>query len=344
MAKTSISVRPCNIGSAERHNLRSKELDYIRPDLTENNESLVGRKISECLTDIKRRYQATTGQRLQKKATPIREGVVVIQEDTTMQQLQNFANRIEEKWGVKTIQICTHKDEGADVWDGNKEAWKPNYHAHMVFDWTQEDGRSIKLNKQDMVQMQTILAECLGMERGVSSDAKHLSAIQYKNHIEAEKAARLKAEIADMEDFKNLKANPISVKEDFSLLSKEQQVSLLRELSKIASEPARQEEKKTVVFSTEGRTLTISEETATINLRGKDFDASGILSEFKRINVNWRSVSPSKIESLLRGKEITLVSRGKQLSLRLQKGIGGYVLKSALSFVTAITEAGANEH
>lgn len=214
----------------------------------------------------------------------------------------------------------------------------------MVFDWTQEDGRSIKLNKQDMVQMQTILAECLGMERGVSSDAKHLSAIQYKNHIEAEKAARLKAEIADMEDFKNLKANPISVKEDFSLLSKEQQVSLLQELSKIASEPARQEEKKTVVFSTEGRTLTISEETATINLRGKDFDASGILSEFKRINVNWRSVSPSKIESLLRGKEITLVSRGKQLSLRLQKGIGGYVLKSALSFVTAITEAGANEH
>lgn len=344
MAKTSISVRPCNIGSAERHNLRSKELDYIRPDLTENNESLVGRKISECLTDIKRRYQATTGQRLQKKATPIREGVVVIQEDTTMQQLQNFANRIEEKWGVKTIQIYTHKDEGTDVWDGNKEAWKPNYHAHMVFDWTQEDGRSIKLNKQDMVQMQTILAECLGMERGVSSDAKHLSAIQYKNHIEAEKAARLKAEIADMEDFKNLKANPISVKEDFSLLSKEQQVSLLQELSKIASEPARQEEKKTVVFSTEGRTLTISEETATINLRGKDFDASGILSEFKRINVNWRSVSPSKIESLLRGKEITLVSRGKQLSLRLQKGIGGYVLKSALSFVTAITEAGANEH
>ena len=240
--------------------------------------------------------------------------------------------------------LHTHKDEGADVWDGNKEAWKPNYHAHMVFDWTQEDGRSIKLNKQDMVQMQTILAECLGMERGVSSDAKHLSAIQYKNHIEAEKAARLKAEIADMEDFKNLKANPISVKEDFSLLSKEQQVSLLQELSKIASEPARQEEKKTVVFSTEGRTLTISEETATINLRGKDFDASGILSEFKRINVNWRSVSPSKIESLLRGKEITLVSRGKQLSLRLQKGIGGYVLKSALSFVTAITEAGANEH
>ena len=34
MAKTSINVRACNIGSAERHNLRSKELDYIRLTLS----------------------------------------------------------------------------------------------------------------------------------------------------------------------------------------------------------------------------------------------------------------------------------------------------------------------
>ena len=239
MAKTSIHIRPVK-GGSEAHNNRTKKLGYVREDLTPNNEHWSIDTIANRRADIEQRYRASVGQRMQKKATPIREGVVVIQEDTTMQQLQNFANRIEEKWGIKTIQIYTHKDEGADAWDGNKEAWKPNYHAHMVFDWTQEDGRSIKLNKQDMVQMQTILAECLGMERGVSSDVKHLSAIQYKNHVEAEKAARLKAEIADMEDFKNLKANPISVKEDFSLLSKEQQVSLLQELSKIASEPARQ--------------------------------------------------------------------------------------------------------
>lgn len=29
MAKTCIRVEACNIGSSERHNLRSKELDYI---------------------------------------------------------------------------------------------------------------------------------------------------------------------------------------------------------------------------------------------------------------------------------------------------------------------------
>lgn len=41
MAKTCIRVEACNIGSSERHNLRSKELDYIRPELTHRNEQWV---------------------------------------------------------------------------------------------------------------------------------------------------------------------------------------------------------------------------------------------------------------------------------------------------------------
>lgn len=182
MAKTSINVRACNIGSAERHNLRSKELDYIRPELSYRNEQWVEMKIADVLEDIREKYKQHTGQSMQKKATPVREGVVMIEDGTTLQQLQEFAERIEERFGIHTFQIYTHKDEGASVWDGNSEAWKPNYHAHMIFDWTDgETGRTRKLNKQDMAEMQTILAECLGMERGISSDRKHLSAIQYKN-------------------------------------------------------------------------------------------------------------------------------------------------------------------
>lgn len=69
---------------------------------------------------------------MQKKATPIREGVVVIEDGTTLRQLQDFAGRLEERFGIHTFQIYTHKDEGASVWDGNAETWKPNYHAHMI--------------------------------------------------------------------------------------------------------------------------------------------------------------------------------------------------------------------
>lgn len=204
MAKTSINVRACNIGSAERHNLRSKELDYIRPELSYRNEQWSEMKIADVLEDIREKYKLHTGQSMQKKATPIREGVVVIEDGTTLRQLQDFAERIEERFGIHTFQIYTHKDEGASVWNGNAETWKPNYHAHMIFDWTDgETGRTRKLNKQDMAEMQTMLAECLGMERGISSDRKHLSAIQYKNMVEAEKVAQIEKECRQMEGKRN---------------------------------------------------------------------------------------------------------------------------------------------
>lgn len=210
MAKTSINVRACNIGSAERHNLRSKELDYIRPELSYRNEQWSEMKIADVLEDIREKYKQHTGQSMQKKATPIREGVVVIEDGTTLRQLQDFAERIEERFGIHTFQIYTHKDEGASVWDGNTEAWKPNYHAHMIFDWTDgETGRTRKLNKQDMAEMQTMLAECLGMERGISSDRKHLSAIQYKNMVEAEKAAKIEKECRQMEHERNTIADEV---------------------------------------------------------------------------------------------------------------------------------------
>lgn len=136
---------------------------------------------------------------MQKKATPIREGVIVISEDTTLRQLQNLAEKLEERFGVHAFQIYTHKDEGANAWDGREEAWKPNYHAHMIFDWTDgHTGKTVKLNKHDMAEMQTITAECLNMERGVSSDRKHLSAMQYKNQMETEKAEQLQKDIEQL--------------------------------------------------------------------------------------------------------------------------------------------------
>lgn len=113
MAKTCIRVEACNIGSSERHNLRSKELDYIRPELTHRNEQWVECSIAEVHRDITEKYKEATGQGLQKKATPIREGVIVISEETTIQQLQDLAEKLEERFGVHAFQIYTHKDEGA---------------------------------------------------------------------------------------------------------------------------------------------------------------------------------------------------------------------------------------
>lgn len=191
MSKTSIHIEPCNIGSSEQHNQRLKHLDYVRPDLSPQNESWVGvADLPAHLEQLRILVKEKTGRAMQKKATPIREGVIVIRQDTTIEQLKGLADAIEQRWGIKTLQIYTHKDEGHTDSEG---AWKPNIHAHIVFDWVNHDtGKSIKLSKQDMSEMQTMVADCLEMVRGESSDITHLGAIQYKTQAEEQRLRTLK--------------------------------------------------------------------------------------------------------------------------------------------------------
>ncbi len=191
MSKTSIHIEPCKIGSSEQHNQRLKHLDYVRPDLSHQNERWVGvADLPAHLDNLKTLVKDKTGRSMQAKATPIREGVIVIKQDTTIAQLRGLADAIEQRWGVKTLQIYTHKDEGHTDSDGS---WKPNLHAHIVFDWVNHDtGKSIKLSKQDMAEMQTMVADCLEMVRGESSDITHLGAIQYKTQAEEQRLRTLK--------------------------------------------------------------------------------------------------------------------------------------------------------
>jgi len=184
MAATSINIQPVKTGS-EAHNLRQKELDYVNKELTYMNESISQDAIANRLAEIKTRYTETTGQQMQKKSTPIREGVIVIQDKTEMWILENFALACKNKFVIRAFQIHMHMDEGHR--DLITQEWKPNLHAHMVFDWTDpKTGKSIKLNRQDMAELQTLCADCLGMERGVSSDKQHLNAVQFKT-LEVEK-------------------------------------------------------------------------------------------------------------------------------------------------------------
>jgi hypothetical protein len=191
MSKTSIHIEPCKIGSSEAHNQRMKHLDYVRPELSHLNESWVGvADLPAHLNDLKTLVKNKTGRKMQAKATPIREGVIVIRQETTIEQLKGFATAIEQRWGIKTLQIYTHKDEGHTDSEGS---WKPNLHAHIVFDWVDHTtGKSIKLSRQDMAEMQTMVADCLEMVRGESSDLKHLGAIQYKTQAEAQRLQTLK--------------------------------------------------------------------------------------------------------------------------------------------------------
>ncbi|WP_373787017.1 relaxase/mobilization nuclease domain-containing protein, partial [Bacteroides heparinolyticus] len=187
--QTSIHVQPVK-GGSEQHNKREKELDYIRPELSHLNEYWEKDTQTDRLENVKSRYLKSTGQKMQAKATPIREAVVVIKPETTMEDLKRLSDAYRQRFGIDTFQIAIHKDEGYP-----KGEWKSNLHAHLVFDWTsQQTGKSLKLNRQDMVEMQTMTAEILQMDRGVSSDKQHLTAQQYKSFAEEAKLRRLEEE------------------------------------------------------------------------------------------------------------------------------------------------------
>lgn len=236
--KTSINIKPCNIGSSGPHNRRSaeylanirKEKLYIRTDLMARNEAWVAPELGD--TSLAERYnqiaamvKEKTGRAMQTKdrerinkktgkvtivrgSTPLKEGVVVIKDDTTMEQLQRFCEVCNKRWGITALQIFIHRDEGHYGTPGDNATWKPNLHAHIVWDWmNHETGKSCKLKEEDMSEMQTVLAECLGMERGTSKEVtgkEHLERTDFiiaKQKQEAEQArAARQAAIAAKEE------------------------------------------------------------------------------------------------------------------------------------------------
>ena len=226
--KTSINIKPCNVGSSEAHNRRTaeylanirKEKFYIRTDLMAGNETWVSPDFGEAtLTDrynqIAAMVKEKTGRAMQTKdrervnkktgkvtivrgSTPLKEGVVVIKDDTTMEQLQRFCEVCRERWGVTALQVFIHRDEGHYGIPGDNATWKPNLHAHIVWDWMNHDtGKSCKLDEKAMSEMQTVLAECLEMERGTSKEVtgkEHLERTDFIIAKQKQEAERVKIE------------------------------------------------------------------------------------------------------------------------------------------------------
>jgi hypothetical protein len=200
---SSIHIRPVK-DMAQLHfkDEHRQKLDYIRSDRIDLNESWRANDMSLIELDhsLRSLVKEKTKRSMQKKAAPIREGVINLKDETTMDDLKDLSSSIEERFKVRAIQIHIHEDEGHT--DPHTHEWRQNRHAHMVFDWIDhETGKSIKLDQMDMRDMQNIVAESLKMERGemIQYDGKtengkrllkkkgerrHLPPLEYKRHQE----------------------------------------------------------------------------------------------------------------------------------------------------------------
>ena len=248
--KSSIHIKPCNTKSSEAHNRRTAEYMrnigeskiYIVSELSADNEQWVNPdfgnpNLQTHYDNIKRMVKEKTGRAMQEKererkgkngkiikvagCSPIREGVLLIKPDTTLTDVKKFSEECQRRWGITPLQIFLHKDEGhwlngqPDAEDKESfqvgEKWfKPNYHAHIVFDWMNHDiGKSQKLNDNDMIEMQTLASDILSMQRGQSKSEtgkKHLE----RNDFIIEKQ---KAELQRIDETKQRKEQQISLAE-----------------------------------------------------------------------------------------------------------------------------------
>ena len=232
-AKASDHVKPCNIEQSERHNRRDAEyiaslnprILYVRTDLSPNNVSYVAPDMQD--VSLQQHYDAIkvmvkqkTGRAMQEKkvmmtgkngkqkerngSSPIRESVVNIKPDTTMDDLLKYTNKVHKRWGVRAIQIHIHKDEGHYENPDDLSTWKPNLHAHIIWDWmNHETGKSYKLGKKDMEELQDMAANTLEMERGQRKSETGREHLEHNDFIlsqQRKQSAELDIEIVEKRD------------------------------------------------------------------------------------------------------------------------------------------------
>ena len=248
--KSSIHIKPCRVTSSGAHNRRTAEYMrnigksqiYIVPELTADNEQWINPNFGSPdlqvhYENVKRMVKEKTGRAMQEKererkgkngkiikvagCSPIREGVLLIRPDTTLADVRKFGEECQRRWGITPLQIFLHKDEGhwlsGQPESGDRESFqvgekwfKPNYHAHIIFDWMNHDtGKSRKLNDEDMTEMQSLASDILLMERGQSK------AVTGKEHLERNDfiIEKQKAELQRMDAAKRHKEELINLAE-----------------------------------------------------------------------------------------------------------------------------------
>ena len=213
MAISSINIQPSS-GNAIIHNERIFDVAYALKNDDVNEYHRIA-SISETRKAIYEDYKLHHGRKLNTKATPIREAVVNLNENHTMEDLKKLSEMLDKDYQMKVLHIAIHRDEGHIDKTGEE---KINYHAHIVFSNYDFDKHiTIKRDKDVMRKLQTDVANCLGMERGEENSQKvRLDHRQYKRAMQEveEKTKELQREL------KEVKQENIELKYSFKEMQK----------------------------------------------------------------------------------------------------------------------------
>ncbi len=229
--KTGIKFKGCNVGTAEAHNRRDRAYceavarkfghTYFWDEYRHLNKSWrnpsYDKPLPELLEEMKVLVKQKTGRSMQCKpvittdrktgkkrersgCSAIREGCPPIKPDTRIEDFEPFVRWL-NGYGINVISIDLHHDEGHA--DPDTDDLKQNHHAHIIVDWLDHStGKTVKIDKEVCKEMQTVLAESLGMERGTPKEdtgIEGLSAIEYKEKMATAHVRQLKQEQVELE-------------------------------------------------------------------------------------------------------------------------------------------------
>lgn len=223
MAKSSINFQKAS-AHWEKHNAREDEPSYLLPqEFRKANyfwraelspQEIFKAELSKCSKGKRPRFENSHW-----------EAVLNLNANHNEKDVERVAKYIAETLNIIPVAIAIHRDEGH-----LNERGRPvyNYHAHINF-ITVKDGRQNwrkeYIKPQTLRQLQTDVAELLGMERGKDkreTQVERLSAKQFKaaaKQTEAQSKAQRKELLAEIEKLRKAYAGQGYPKEFFRELS-----------------------------------------------------------------------------------------------------------------------------
>ncbi|WP_243877726.1 mobilization protein [Helicobacter pylori] len=188
----------------EQHNDRTLSPSYLLPEefrgkneVNRHSKQAMILK-NQIIENAHETYLITFKQKLKSKSYQW-SLVVNIKTDTTMSDLEKLAEHFEIKYGFQCYQIAIHRDEG--YIDENNQP-HTNHHAHMEFiTLNKENGKNMwrQINQIKLRQIQTEIAQILGMERGTDKRVSGTERIEPRKYAQMKNQERKKLEAKEKE-------------------------------------------------------------------------------------------------------------------------------------------------
>lgn len=184
MTTSSIHFKRVDPFFCEKHNSRNTEKQptyLLETDLRKSNDFI---KLADISVLHNEQLEIRKTNRCRGKAPELRdscwEAVVNLEGRHSLEDMKPVLQLLQEKYHLTPTSVAIHRDEG--YYDELHGTIKYNYHAHIPC-YTVYQGKSVMrtIGKKQLSDMQTEVADLLGMQRGqINSTAKRLELSEYR--------------------------------------------------------------------------------------------------------------------------------------------------------------------